>query len=108
MSEITIEPQGRHNIGEQTLKVCTGIQSVRTPDGSVLFDARRGRILTLNAAGSEILELLRQGFSLSRIAGKISETFALPIPEAEADALVFVERLQELNILEPGRHIGAS
>ena len=51
------------------------VRSTQTIDGRILLDVRHGRMFSVNAVGSKILELLEQGQDEPRIADEISRAY---------------------------------
>jgi hypothetical protein len=100
MSRIEIESDQPHIMNRQTFTISDAVRSTRTEDGCLLLDIRHGRILGLNAVGSNIFELLQRGFDQSQIAETISREFGVDVRAVRADVLAFVETLQEHNILQ--------
>jgi len=107
MSHIKIESGQRHTLSEPEFRISDAVRSTRTADGCVLLDIRHGRILTLNAVGSDIFALLQQGFDNSQIVATIARKFGVAIQNVQADVLAFVETLQMHGILQSVRPNGA-
>ena len=107
MSPIEVESDQRHVLSERIFTISDAVRSTRTGDGGVLLDLRHGRILTLNAVGSDIFELLQQGYDQSQIVDTVSRRFGVPIQNVQADVLAFVQTLQRCDILRTIRSNGA-
>jgi hypothetical protein len=83
--------------------ISDAIRSASTPDGAVLLDIQRGRILNLNRMGSRVFEMLRGGLDQDQIAGEISKDFQVAADQVRNDVLDFIRTLQEHNVLEGSR-----
>jgi len=75
------------------------VRSIKTEDGRVLLDVRRGQMFSLNVVGSKILELIDQGWDEARIAEEISRTCAMSIEIVLPDVSDFIEALRKHQIL---------
>jgi hypothetical protein len=81
-------------------KISGTIRSTSTPDGAVLLDIHRGRILGLNPMGSRVFDMLRGGFDENQIADEISRDCGVDADYARIDILDFIRTLQEHKVLE--------
>jgi hypothetical protein len=76
------------------------VRSTQTIDGRILLDSRHGRMFTLNAVGSKILELLEQGKDEPRIAEEISRIYETNIEVVRSDVRDFIEALHKHHVIE--------
>jgi hypothetical protein len=81
-------------------RISDAIRSTSTADGAVLLDIRHGQILGLNRMGSAIFRMLERGLDPAQIAREISKECGANLEEVRADVRVFIERLQESDVLE--------
>lgn len=64
------------------------------------LDVQQGKIYSINAVGSRILELLKDGVDEVGIVDNISREFAVDRDIARDDVRVFVQQLLEMKLLE--------
>lgn len=81
-------------------RISGAIRKTSTPDGAVLLDIERGRILGLNRMGSRVFEMLEGGLDQDQIAGEISKDFTVDAGQVRVDVCDFIRILQEHNILQ--------
>lgn len=84
------------------LKVSKQVRSTHNLDGAVVLDIRQGQMFRLNLVGSRMLELLKQGYSETRIAEDISREFDAAREVVETDLREFLVHLEKHNLLELG------
>jgi hypothetical protein len=77
-----------------------GIRSTHTNDGRIILDIHRGQMLSVNAVGSKILELLEQGWDEERISGEISRAYGTALEVVRPDVREFVETLRTHHIVQ--------
>ena len=77
-------------------------------DGLVLLDVDGGLILTSNAVGARIWQLLEQGRSTSEIARQIADEYAIAIERAHQDAAAFIAALAARELVAESRTPAAS
>jgi hypothetical protein len=75
------------------------VRSTQTIDGRILLDVRHGRMFTVNAVGSKILELLEQGQDEPSIADEISRAYGMSIEVVRLDVHDFIEALHKHHIV---------
>jgi hypothetical protein len=85
---------------ERLPKISHSVRSTRTQDGRILLDVRRGQMFSVNVVGSEILELIEQGWDEARMAEEISRAYATTIEVARTDVHDFIEALRKDSILQ--------
>ena len=74
-------------------------RSVHTADGGVVLDVHRGRMFSLNTAGSLIFQLLEQGVSEDRIVEELARQFSISSDRAKSDFVDFRTSLEGLALL---------
>jgi hypothetical protein len=62
-------------------------------DGLVLLDMTGGLVLSSNAIGARIWQLLEQRHARSDIARHVADEYAIPIERAERDVAAFIAAL---------------
>ena len=62
-------------------------------DGLVLLDVDGGLVLTSNAVGARIWQLLEQDRTAGEIARQLVDDYAVPAERAQRDVVAFVESL---------------
>jgi hypothetical protein len=82
------------------LNTSDALRTTRTEDGRICLDVRHGRMFSINVVGSQILELIEQGWDETRIAGEISRLYTTSIDAVSADVHSFIEALRKNNILQ--------
>jgi len=82
------------------LNTSDSVRSTQTADGRILLDVRHGRMFSVNAVGSKILELLEQGQDEPRIAEEISRAYTMNIEAVRPDVHEFIEALHKHNIVQ--------
>lgn len=81
-------------------KISDAIRSTSTPDGAVLLDVQRGRMLRLNSMGSRVFAMLRRGLDENQIADEIGRDCGVDADYARIDILDFIRTLREQDVLE--------
>ena len=76
------------------------IRSGRSEDGRILLDVRDGQMFSINFVGSQILDLLQQGWDEARIAGEIARAYEVGIEVARADVREFIDALCKYRIVQ--------
>jgi hypothetical protein len=84
------------------LKVSEQVRSTHNVDGAVVLDIRQGQMFRLNLVGSRMLELLKQGYSETRIAEDIGREFGVAREVVEAHLREFLAHLEKHRLLEMG------
>jgi Coenzyme PQQ synthesis protein D (PqqD) len=77
-----------------------GIRSTPTSDGKIILDIHHGKMFSINAVGSKILELLEAGWNEELIAGEISRIYGMSIEVTRPDVCEFIEALRTHHIVE--------
>jgi len=80
--------------------VSEGIRSTSTSDGKVLLDIHSGKMFSINAVGSKILELLEARQNEEFIAGELSRIYGMPIEVTRLDVCEFTEALRKHRIVQ--------
>jgi hypothetical protein len=62
-------------------------------DGLVLLDVDGGLVLTSNAVGARIWQLIEQDRTTSEIARQLVDEYAVPVQRAQLDVTTFVAAL---------------
>jgi hypothetical protein len=75
------------------------VRSTQTIDGRILLDICHGRMFTVNAVGSKILELVEQGKEEARIAEEISRIYETNIEVVRSDVRDFIEALHKHHVI---------
>lgn len=81
-------------------RVSAWLRCAHGRDGAVALDVQQGKIYSINAVGSRILELLKDGVDEVGIVDNISREFAVDRDIARDDVRVFVQQLLEMKLLE--------
>src|SRR5690348_8825114 len=81
------------------LVVSDTVRRTRTPDGGMLLDVRRGRILCLNVIGSKILDLIEGGGDEEHIVEALKAEYDMPIDTVRADVRDFLQTLVQHEVL---------
>jgi Coenzyme PQQ synthesis protein D (PqqD) len=84
----------------------TRIRAVHSAEGAVLMDVDRGKLFSLNGAGSAIYELLTQGLEERAIVEELTRRFNISVETAEHDLRDFQEALRR-HSLHPQPHVSA-
>jgi hypothetical protein len=81
------------------LTISSTIRRTQTPDGGILLDIERGEMFSLNAIGSQILDLIEAGCDERRIADEVSATYGAEIETVRPDIRDFLAALGRQRIL---------
>ncbi len=76
-----------------------GGENLLVPIGRQVLDTNG--LVTLNATGSCLWELLAQDRSVEELAAALTEKFEVDIERARADVQVFLEEITRIGLLEP-------
>ena len=76
------------------------VRITQSPGGAVLLDLKRGRMYTLNLAGSQILELLEKHNNSNEIANELSREFDIEGSLALHDVEEFLGALATHQLIE--------
>ena len=68
-------------------------------DGLVLLDVDGGLVLTSNAVGARIWQLLEQDQTPGQIARQIADDYAVPLERAQRDVAAFVAALMARDLV---------
>lgn len=79
------------------------VRRTQTEDGGILLDIHHGQIFSLNAVGSQMIELLEKGFDEGQIAAQVADAYAADIETIRADVRDFIAVLQKHHILQVRR-----
>lgn len=80
-------------------KVCETVRANHGPDGAVVLDIQRGRVLRLNVTGSFIFEHLQRGEAKSIIIDGISQHFCVSRDIAETDVNEFLNSMEREGLI---------
>lgn len=80
--------------------VADTIRRTHTEDGGILLDIHHGQMFSLNAVGSQMIELLEKGFDERQIAAHVANAYAADIEIIRADVRDFIAVLQKHHILQ--------
>jgi hypothetical protein len=81
------------------LSISSSIRSAKTPDGAVLLDIHHNRMLTMNALGIAIFELIAKGRGETEIVEEISRICGASREIVAADVKEFLEALKDSGVL---------
>jgi hypothetical protein len=81
-------------------RISDAIRKTSTPDGAVLLDTQRGRILSLNRMGSRVFEMLAGGLDQIQIASEISKDLSVDADQVRSDVRDFIRTLEVHNVLQ--------
>jgi hypothetical protein len=81
-------------------RVSNTVRSTHNQDGAIVLDVRQGQMFNLNFVGSRILELLKNGYTESRIVDELGREFDVSRNLAEKDVREFVESLKKCHLIE--------
>jgi hypothetical protein len=81
-------------------RISDAIRKTATPDGAVLLDIQRGRILSLNRMGSRVFEMLAGGLDQIQIASEISKDLSVDADQVRSDVRDFIRTLEVHNVLQ--------
>lgn len=81
-------------------RISKHLRSVHGPDGAILLDLERGRVLHLNSTGSYIFERLNRGESGIRIAEEMSRSLHVSRDVAISDIGEFLQLLEREGLIE--------
>ena len=84
-------------------KVCETVRANHGPDGAVVLDIQRGRVLRLNITGSVIFEGLQRGDPESTIIDGISRRFCVSHDIAETDVNEFLDSMEREGLIHSSR-----
>ena len=73
-------------------------ENLLVPIGAQVMDLNG--LITLNAAGRYLWELLAEDRSLDHLAGALTERFDVGLERARADAQVFLDEIAHIGLLE--------
>jgi hypothetical protein len=76
------------------------IRRTQTEDGGILLDIHHGQMFSLNAVGSQMIELLEKGFDEGQIAAHVARAYAADIETIRADVRDFIAVLKKHHILQ--------
>ena len=82
-------------------KVCETVRANHGPDGAVVLDIQRGRVIRLNVTGSFIFGRLQQGDPESIIVDAMSQRFCVSRDIAEADLNEFLNSMECEGLIQP-------
>jgi len=88
--------------GRQKQKVFSVPQHLRTAhglDGATVLDILEGQIFRVNLVGSRIIELLKQGYCETEIAGRLAGEFAIEQRIVASDLREFLLTLEQYRLL---------
>ena len=80
--------------------VADTIRRTHAEDGGILLDIHHGQMFSLNAVGSQMIELLEKGFDEGQIAAHVANAYAADIEIIRADVRDFIAVLQKHHILQ--------
>jgi hypothetical protein len=80
-------------------KVCETVRANHGPDGAVVLDIQRGRVLRFNVTGSFIFECLQRGEPESIIIDGMSQRFDVSRAVAEADVNEFLNSMEREGLI---------
>jgi len=81
-------------------RVSDEVRSTHNQYGAIVLDVRRGQMFNLNFVGSRILELLKNGYTESRIVDEISRKFGVSRDVAANDVREFLQNLKKCHLVE--------
>jgi len=82
-------------------RVRSSLRSARNADGAVVLDIRGNRIFNLNAAASELLEMLKAGSaSPSALADALVSHYGIEADAARRDVDDFLAELKSHQLIE--------
>jgi hypothetical protein len=90
----------RRREGAVMYRVSDTVRSTHNQDGAIVLDIREGQMFTLNFVGSRILQLLKNGYTESRIVDEISREFGVSQDLAENDVPEFLQNLKKCHLVE--------
>ena len=76
------------------------VRSTHNQDGAIVLDVRQGQMFNLNFVGSRVLELLKSGYTESRIVDEIRREFGVSRDRAENDVRQFLQNLKKCHLVE--------
>lgn len=76
------------------------LEWVDVEDEIVVLDSERSLYLSPNSSGAELWRMLTKGATQQELVAHLVETFEITVDRAEPDVVVFLERLDELGLLE--------
>jgi hypothetical protein len=82
------------------MKLSKHVRSTHSHDGAIALDIRHGQMFRLNAVGSRMLELLKQGMTEEQIADAISRDCGAPREIVVTDLREFLNHLERNHLLE--------
>jgi len=68
-------------------------------DGLVLLDIDRGVVLSANAVGARIWELIELRYTFGDIADRVAADYSMPADRVRADLTAFVDALRARNLV---------
>lgn len=80
--------------------VADTIRRTHTEDGGILLDIHHGQMFSLNAVGSQMIELLEKGFDEGQIAAHVADAYVADIEIIRADVRDFIAVLRKHHILQ--------
>ena len=81
-------------------RVSNTVRSTHNQDGAIVLDVRQGQMFRFNFVGSRILELLKSGYTESRIVDEIRREFGVSRDLAERDVHEFLQNLKKCHLAE--------
>jgi hypothetical protein len=83
----------------------TRIRSTHSSSGGIVMDVDRGKMFSLNASGSAMFELLRNGVDEKAIIEELGRRFEIPVAVAKQDLDEFREALKCHGVLAGPRDV---
>jgi hypothetical protein len=80
-------------------RVCETVRANHGPDGAVVLDIQRGRVIRLNITGSFIFERLQQGDPESAIVDGMSQRFCVSRDIAKMDVNEFLNSMEQEGLI---------
>jgi hypothetical protein len=84
---------------QQRFRLSPAVRASISDDGLVLLDVEGGLVLTSNAVGARIWQLLDQDRTGCQIARQIAVDYAIPLERAHRDVAAFVAALMARDLV---------
>src|SRR5688500_11695007 len=85
-TSVAITPCGMPLMDRAGLRPSPAVRASVSDDGLVLLDVDGGLVLSANAVGARIWQLIEHGRSTGEIARQLADDYAVPLERAQRDA----------------------
>ena len=87
---------------DRPLHASPAVRASVSGDGLVLLDVDGGLVLSANAVGARIWQLIEQALTPGEIAARIGDEYDVPRERADRDVLLFIQALRTRGLVDGG------